>query len=456
MANGRCVAAVLAIALVSAGTARASNIDENIRNARKKVFPALVNVQPITETFKGGQKVVTGSSVGSGVIFTKEGHVLTNFHVAGHAKKVICTLGTKERIHGKVVGGDPWTDLAVLQLDLAEWKKIHPELALPVAELGASADLEVGETVMAMGSPLGLARTLTVGVISNTERYLGDDMTLPSGERTGLFNTWLQTDAAISPGNSGGPLVSLEGKVIGINSRAVGLGSNLGFAVPVDLVKQVVKQILDKGSVTRSTVGVRLQELRELEEHFGVDMKRGVLVAAVEPSSPAQKAGLKAGDLILSLDGKDLSARFSEELPVIYELFAQLPVDSKHVLAVLRQGKEQKIEVVTELLTQIRGDESEEQGWGLTVRDLTEAQKRQLDVADGVYVTGTRPGGPAEKAKFQEGDVIRFVDGAPTPDLEAFKKAVEETLKNKETKKVVGVKVVRDKGLYVRAVRLAE
>ncbi|MCW8133182.1 MAG: trypsin-like peptidase domain-containing protein [Planctomycetota bacterium] len=450
------VLVVCAVLALGTASARASNVEGKVRKARDKVFPALINVQPILELYRNGEKVVTGQATGSGVIFSAEGYALTNFHVAGHAEKVICTLGTKERVHGKVVGSDPWTDLAVLKLDLEDWRRYHAKDPLPFAELGDSDKLEVCEPVMAMGSPRGLARSVTMGIVSNTERYLGDEFYLPTGEKTGTFNTWLQTDAAINPGNSGGPLVNLEGKVVGINSRGVGGANNLGFAVPVNLARKVVNAILSEGKMTRSSIGIKLQEMRELEDHFKMDAFRGVLVASVEPSSPAEEAGVKAGDLILQIGGKDVSARFEEDLPAIYNMVAQMPVGSKQALKIQRGGRDLDLTVVTEELTQVRGKEQEVAEWGLTVRDLTAAQKRDLEVSDGVFVTGTKPGKAAERGKLEPGDVIQQVGDTPTPNFAAFKAAVEAAMANKDKVKVVGLKIMRNKGRYTRAVRLVD
>jgi serine protease Do len=224
----------------------------------------------------------------------------------------------------------------------------------------------------------------------------------------------------------------------------------------VNLVKRVVKEILDKGKVVRSSFGLRIQETRELEELIGSDLRRGVLVASVEPAGPAQRAGIRAGDLMLQIDGEDVVARFAEELPAIYNRIARFSVGSEHTIRIQRRGREMALKLTTEELTQIRGRESEASDWGLTIRDLTETQKRQLDVSKGVYVTGTRPGGPAARAKFAPGDVIQEVAGKTTTNVEAFKAAVAEAVANREKHKVVGVRLRRGKGRYIKAVRLAE
>ena len=231
--------------------------------ARDRVFPALVNIEVITVQYWGG-KEHKGQSFGSGTVITPEGHVLTNFHVAEDGKKFKCTLSDKQEISATLVGDDPLTDLAILKLNLSELK--NPNMPLPVAQLGDSDEVEIGDTVMAMGSPWALSRSVTRGSVSNTERILSgsdDDageMQFDRDQRTGMFNRWIQHDAAINPGNSGGPLVNLEGDVIGVNTRG---GSNMGFAIPSNLAKVVAKNLIEHGEVPRSFYGFTLKSIKK-------------------------------------------------------------------------------------------------------------------------------------------------------------------------------------------------
>ena len=219
----------LALTLVPVGPSASEpeplSLQELIFEARDRVSPALVNVQPVTDVYSSGERR-NSTGVGSGFVFDRRGHVITNYHVAGKAKRLIITLSNKQRVPGMLVGGDPLTDIAVLKLELTEGQ------ALPgPVELGDSDALVVGEYVMALGSPLALQRSLSFGVVSSKDRYLSDSFKLPTGEKTGSFNTWIQTDAAINPGNSGGPLVDLSGAVVGVNARGAFGASSIGFAI---------------------------------------------------------------------------------------------------------------------------------------------------------------------------------------------------------------------------------
>ncbi|MHC4669221.1 MAG: S1C family serine protease, partial [Planctomycetota bacterium] len=225
------------------------DLQTRLFRARDRALPALVNVQPVLDVYEGGRRR-RSTATGSGVIVREDGLVVTNFHVAGHSRRVYCTLADKTRVPAALLGGDPATDLAVLKLDLEEVHRLGGSFG--VARLGAKKPPQVGEIVIALGSPRGLSMTLTKGVVSNTERFFGGNITLPTGEPTGMYNNWIQTDAAINPGNSGGPLVNLHGEVIGINSRAIPGGDGLGFAIPAPVVKRVYEQIVAHGRVTRA------------------------------------------------------------------------------------------------------------------------------------------------------------------------------------------------------------
>ncbi|MFQ6009119.1 MAG: S1C family serine protease [Candidatus Zixiibacteriota bacterium] len=276
------ISILLMTATAAAGIPLSVAQDE-IYLARDKVLPALVHIQPVIKNYNTGE-LEKMEVVGSGVIFHPEGYVVTNYHVAGKAERILCTLYDKELVEAEFVGGDPLTDIAVVKLNLAAYRgTIH------VAEFGNSDSLQVGQYVLAMGSPLALSRSVSAGVVSTKDRYFSPNVRLPSGERTGKYNLWIQTDAAINPGNSGGPLVDLSGRVIGINSRATLFANNLGFAIPINVVKKVTQAILTEGKVTRSWIGLHCQALQELEDYFGTSQNTGVLISSIDPGSPAEE-----------------------------------------------------------------------------------------------------------------------------------------------------------------------
>ncbi|MBM4020310.1 MAG: trypsin-like serine protease, partial [Planctomycetes bacterium] len=286
------------------------SLEEARKIARDRVYPATVRIDARRLEFVGGERRRMGGS-GSGVIFDTEGHILTNYHVAGRAEDLTCILFNKERVRARLVGGDPWTDLAVIQLDAAEVRR--KDITLQAAAFGDSDRMEEGDSVLAVGSPFGLSRSISNGIISCRDRILGSALEIASGLETGLFNTWLQTDAAINPGNSGGPLVNFRGEVIGINTRS-GAGNDLGFAVPINVAKEVIRQILERGRVTRSSIGVAFQPLQDLETFLDVGKTEGAVIAGVEADGPAAKAGVQPQDILLEYDGNKVEARYPEQL----------------------------------------------------------------------------------------------------------------------------------------------
>ncbi|MGD8376780.1 MAG: trypsin-like peptidase domain-containing protein [Acidobacteriota bacterium] len=422
--------AVLAVAILggAAGQAYPRDLQAAVDDARDRVLPALVHIQPVLEVYRAGEKGKVAVT-GSGVIFSREGHVLTNNHVVENAQRVICTLADQQEVRADLVGRDPWTDLAVIQLDLdAVEGTIRP------AELGSSRDLRAGQFVIAMGSPLGLARSISLGVVSTVERYFPEARD-QDGTPTGTFNTWIQTDAAINPGNSGGPLVNLDGEVIGINARAIPVfGENLGFAIPIDLAREVAADLITRGKVERSWIGVSWQHLEAAPGLVRDAGGRGALVASVVAGSPADQAGLRPGDVVVSVKGKELRARYEEQLPALRKWLADLPAGEEVDLVYLRGG-----EPVQALLTPVSLEDTEElelevKAWGFTARSVSEEMARQLRMEDrlGVMVTGVKPNSYAFEAGLRPGDLIRRLDDQPVPSLRVFEQRARRLIESRK------------------------
>lgn len=383
--------------------------------ARDRVFPSLVNIKVITVRYWSG-KEQKGQSVGSGTIISPDGYVVTNFHVVENGKKFQCTLSDKREVTATLVGEDPLTDLAVLKLDLANLKPGDP---IQFARFGDSDTLQIGDPVMAMGSPFSLSRSVTYGIVSNTERMLtgGEDdageMYFDGDQRTGLFNRWIQHDAVINPGNSGGPLVNLKGEIVGVNARG---GGDMGFAIPANVARSVAEALIKHGEVPRSWYGITIKSIKR------TGLKEGVLVNSIVDDSPADKAGLKAGDVIVAIDGKPVTIIFAEEIPILMKEMADRPIGSSVRVTYEREGKRAEATVVTARLQKDRGDQAAFRAWGMTGEDITErmAQLRRLDSTDGVLITSVRAGSAAAQAEppINIGDVVRRIDDTPIRNLE--------------------------------------
>ena len=385
-----------------------------------RLLEAVVRIDVREVTFEAGaRRFVAG--VGSGVILSKDGLVLTNAHVASpNAVEISITLPSLERVGARLVGWDHWTDLALIQLDLDEVKRRG--LAIQPATFGDSEALYVGETVLAVGTPFGLTRTVTRGIISNNRRF--EDTDSIRGYETGTFNTWLQTDAAINPGNSGGPLVTEDGRVVGINSRGYVGADNLGFAIPANIALSVVDELLRHGSFTRSYIGLVPGTLQDLEHFYALALNTGVLIKDVDPGSPAARAGLRSGDILLAINGQKVDGRFPEQLPPIQNMIASLPVGSIVRLSIKRGGQTLEVPAVTEKLASRMGEEWAFERWGLSVRKVSRAfaRENQLDDDTGVVVIGVQPGFPGAVAGLAAGDIITKIDQQPLAELETLKR----------------------------------
>jgi serine protease Do len=332
-------------------------------------------------------------SLGSGFIISPEGYILTNNHVVEKADEVTVTLLDKEEFKAKVVGTDPKTDIALIKIDAKK--------KLTYVELGDSDKLDVGEWVLAIGNPFGLGHTVTAGIVSAKGRIIG----------SGPYDDFIQTDASINPGNSGGPLFNLKGEVVGINTAIVQGGQGIGFATPIRLAKSVLGQLKEKGKVTRGWLGVYIQRLTpEAAENLGISGRQGALVSDVTSGAPAEKAGIRSGDVIVAFNGKEI--RDEHDLP---QAVASMTPGKTVDVRLLRDGKEMTIAVT---IAEMEGEPTKPAGGhelsknlGLTVQDITPeiAQRFEIENTKGVVVTGVEDGSPAEDAGFNEGDIIRVI-----------------------------------------------
>jgi serine protease Do len=345
--------------------------------------------------------------VGTGMMIDKQGHILTNYHVAGGASKIRVTLSDGMRYDATVVGTDPKTDLAVI--------KISAKTDLLFVTFGDSDQVQVGQWVVAIGQPRNLAESVTQGIISAKHRR---GITDPSS-----YEDFLQTDAAINPGNSGGPLLNLNGQVVGVNSAILsesGGFEGIGFAIPSNMAIRIVDQLIKNGKVVRGWMGVNVQDLTaDLAKSFGLQLPKGALIADVTKDGPADKAGLKRGDVILLYQGKEIA-----DSSALRNAVANTSPGQEETVTLWRAKKKEDIpvkignaeELVKTLVLTLKDR------LGAVVRPLTaqESQKYGMDSPGGVLVTWIDPNGPLGKAGFEVGDAILTIDDQPIPSLEAL------------------------------------
>lgn len=420
-----------------------------------KLSPAVVNIKvvkvektgfnqpqmeipdgPFGELFKKffqempqGPKNFKTQGAGSGVIISKDGYILTNNHVVEGAKEVTVTLADKQEYQARVVGRDPKTDLAVLQV------KAHKPL--PAVTMGDSGQLQVGDWVVAIGNPFGLNNTVTCGIVSAKGRVIG----------AGPYDDFIQTDASINPGNSGGALLNMQGELVGINTAIIPNGQGIGFAIPVNTAKPLVPQLIAKGEVTRGYLGVNIQSITpELAKAMNLRDRKGALVADVVPGGPADQGGIKRGDVITAYNGKVVAD--SQHLPV---LVAATPVNQKVTVTILRDGKEQQLSLNVGQLPGTKTASAKPVHpaagkWGLQLRDVTPqiAQQFHLQEGTGVVVAGIEPGSRADEAGLQRGDLILEVNRQPVGSV---KDALKNINRSKDKNQLL-LLVQRDNGKF--------
>jgi serine protease Do len=359
----------------------------------------------------GNMPPVPQQGMGSGFVVQPDGVILTNAHVVEGADEVRVKLADRREFKGRILGLDKATDIAVVKIDA------H---GLTTVKLGDPSKIRVGEWVVAIGSPFGFENTVTSGIVSGTSRSLPE----------GSYVPFIQTDAAVNPGNSGGPLFNMRGEVIGINSAIysrTGGYMGLAFAIPIDVAKTVEEQLIRTGKVERGRLGIGIQEVSaSLARSFGLDKPTGALVSTVEKASPAEKAGLKPGDVILSFDGRPIET--SSQLP---PLVAQTKPGTRSQVEVWRGGKKQTLGVaVGELKPEQTARAQHKPGTeggklGLAVRPLTPDEKKELNGATGVVVE--QVAGPAARAGLRPGDLITAVNGQAVKSVEELRSLVEKS-----------------------------
>lgn len=398
----------------------------------EQLKPAVVNistsktVQPRTPLFRGPKTPGGGDpfdefferffreapesprkerSLGSGFIISADGYILTNDHVVDGADEIKVKLSDGREFNGEIRGLDPKLDLALIKIETGE--------NLPIARLGESDSIKVGEWVMAIGNPFGLEQTVTVGIVSAKGRVIG----------AGPYDDFIQTDASINPGNSGGPLFNVKGEVVGINTAIVAGGQGIGFAIPVNMAKQILPQLRDEGHVTRGWLGVTVQALnKELADSFGLETTHGALVNEVIKDSPADKAGLQRGDILLDFDGQMIA-----ELNDLPRLVAATPVDKAVKVKIFRDGKERVVKVTIGKMAEggqelAAGDKESGGALGITAVNVTPdlSERFALEGTEGILITKIAPDGPAAEANLRVGDLIVEADGKEVKSVKDF------------------------------------
>lgn len=401
-----------------------------VQDAKARVFPAVVYIKCLRETHETGKKE-SQQIAGSGVIISTDGEVLTNWHVIDKATSVRCLLSDGRHAKAEVVGSDQDTDLALLRLQSDE---NAPDL--PYARLGDSSVLKEGDFVMAMGAPWGLNRSVSIGIVSCTRRYL---------DTVSEYSLWIQTDAAINPGNSGGPLVNTAGEVIGLNARGICFSDGMGFAIPSETIALLLPQLREQGKVNWSWTGLRLQPLRDFNRDMYFDATEGLIVAGTDPDSPARRAGFQPKDRIVSIGGRAVTALTEEDLPVIRRWLGLLPKGQELACAVIRGEEKLTVAVVPRAKGDVEGQEYALERFDFTIKEINQFDNPSLFFhrQKGVFVFGVKRPGNAASAGLRARDIILKIDGAEVKTIEDFKEVHKPLVANVDERHRVLVVVLR-------------
>jgi serine protease Do len=371
-------------------------------------------------------------SLGSGFIISNDGYIFTNNHVVEQADKILVKISDGKEYEAKVIGTDPNTDIALI--------KIKPDNSLSVVEIGDSDKVRVGEWVIAIGNPFGLDATVTAGIVSAKGRVIG----------AGPYDNFIQTDASINPGNSGGPLFNMEGKVIGINTAIVAQGQGIGFAIPINMAKSIMVDLKTKGKVTRGWLGISVQDVSDdMAKNLNHKSKSGALVSDVFKGDPADKAGIKVGDIITEINGKPV--KDTHELLLI---IAGLQVGHKMMIKAIRDGKEISFQVTVgerrDDQAQAGAERSGKGHFGLATQEITAEIAKQLGITkEGVMVTEVQPGSPADEVGIQQQDVIVQVNRVKISGMKDYTREITKAV----DKKSVTLLIKRGRSSFFVALR---
>ena len=424
----RLAPAALAAALALGGCV-APDFRGTVSEAKDAVFPSLVYIRVVMKDLEGGKDEKAQAS-GSGVIISPDGELVTNHHVVDKATDIRCQLPDGSSYPAKVIGQDKDIDIALLKLERPEGSP-----PLPAAKL-SDRKAEVGEVVLAMGAPWGLARSVSMGIVSCNDRYL---------EGAGKYTLWYQTDAAISPGNSGGPLVDTDGMVIGINARGHLFGDQ-AFTIPSPVIIEALPRLREKGVADWAWFGLDLQPLNDFEHSISFSASEGVIVSGSEPGSPARKAGFLPNDRIVSMDGEKVTARNWEDLPALERRLGRLPFNVPVAFEVDRGGKTMTISAAPAEKGRVEGEEKAFERWGFTAKEINRFDVPELAFfapEGGVFISAILWDGNADNCGFLRGDILQSIDGRPVMTVDELSAMYDEALKNIASKSKMTVDLLR-------------
>ena len=441
----------LLIALLVAAAAAGCSIDpaqysnmfqQTVQQAGDKVFPALVYIKVVQEDLGSG-RTSSGSASGSGVLITSDGEVVTNNHVVEKAVSIRCLTNDGRSFDAELVGRDKDTDLALLKLKLPAGTP-----PLPAAEF-IDRTVEEGEFVMALGAPWGLNRSISIGIISCAKRYLPGHS---------LYSLWYQSDAAISPGNSGGPLIDTSGRIVGINTLGIFGGGTLSFTIPADTVQTVLQRLRQYGKVNWAWFGLRFQPLRDFDRNIYQPYQQGVLIAGLEPSSPAAKAGFQADDLLLKINGKLVSAVTAEDLPAVYRELGLMPFNKPVTFTIQREGKVLEITCAPTEKGKVEGDAVACENWGFTARAINRFDNPELYFyqPQGVFVYGVKKFSPAARAGLLKGDIIVRIDEKNIENLEELSECYRQAARSNKYDRRSRLTILRNGATLLVPVNFSE